>query len=213
MVAPTPQAETTPRGGSPHPRLGRALLRCEVCAKETDHRILRVRGSGAELTGVARCAVCRTTRPFQLRSPSRVEVASILSDGGRSVRRRLSLPESLELGVGGSAPGAEPDLEIRRLDLPGGRQVSVARAREVETIWLKRRHSGVVRLSLIDGRRTVPLQLLCPPRSVFEVGTFLRVGNERVRVHAIRARGQTWEEPGARFTPAEVDRLYVRRVR
>ncbi|MCI4335106.1 MAG: hypothetical protein L3K04_05730 [Thermoplasmata archaeon] len=200
--------------GSTSPtRLGRALLPCEVCGRETEHRVLRLRASrgGAHLSGIARCTNCESTHAFDQRIARPVSVPAIFADGPRSERQLLHLAEATELTVGEAAPWLGEDLEIRRIDLPGGRQVRHARAREVGTLWLRHRDLNHVRVSLIEGRRTVALRIDGRVAGRFEVGDTLTVGGERLRIHAIRARSQTWEERGIGFAPAEVDRLYVRR--
>jgi uncharacterized Zn finger protein len=210
----TPDTETA---GSPVPaaRLGRVSLHCEVCGADTPHRVLRVtaRRHGQVLAGTARCAVCQTTHTFELSQSKPVSVATILSDGGASKRSSRELPPEMELQVGAPLPDGDPRLEVRRIDLHDGARVESATARAVSTLWLTFRRGDELRVSLMEGRKTTPLLLKCTPDTPFAVGDLLRTAGELLRIHAIRARGQTWDEEGPRFRAAEIDRLYVRRAR
>ncbi|MCI4363479.1 MAG: hypothetical protein L3K13_04155 [Thermoplasmata archaeon] len=213
----SPEPEGEAGAGLPLPpnsRLGRVTLLCEVCGAETAHRVLRVtpRRTATHLEGIARCAVCHTTHPFRLATPRTTSVSVVVSDAERSHRTRQALAEGLELQVGGSLPGADPKLEIRRLDLRGGARTESAPARDVATVWLTLRRGDQLHVSLIEGRKTTPLVLSCTPETNFSVGDLLRTAGEVLRIHAVRARGQTWDEEGPRFQAFEVDRLYVRRA-
>jgi uncharacterized Zn finger protein len=196
-------------------RLGRVVLHCEVCAADTIHRVLRVspRATPEHLVGTARCAVCHTTHPFELAVPRPVTVTTVLSDGGQSKRSRREFAAEVDFEVGSPLPGEDPRLEIRRIDLHDGARAQSARAGEAATVWLTLRRGDELRVSLIEGRKTTPLLLNCTPDTPFSVGDLLRTAGELLRIHAIRARGQTWDEEGPRFRAAEIDRLYVRRAR
>lgn len=196
---------------APGGAVGRARLRCDLCGRETDHRILRLhaRRRGGELEGVARCAVCRSTHAFVQRSPRHREVPGVLSEGGRSRSVRWTLSESAELVVDEPLPGPDATLLVRRIDLPDGHRPRRAPVTKVATIWVSRESPTLLRLSLVEGRRTTPLEVELTDGSAVSVGSLLSVNGRTLRVHALRAHGQTWEEGSREFRPMEVDRAYV----
>ncbi|HEV2448803.1 MAG TPA: HVO_0476 family zinc finger protein [Thermoplasmata archaeon] len=198
-------------GASGRGAVGRARLRCDFCGRDTDHRILRLnaRRRAGDLEGVARCAVCRSTHPFLQPSPRLRDVAGVLSEGGRSRTVRWSLSEGAELVVDAPLPGPDPTLRVRRIDLRDGRRPHRATAGEVATIWVSRESPTLLRLALVEGRRTIPLEVDLTDGSLVGVGNLLSVNGRSLRVHALRAHGQTWEEGGREFRPVEIDRAYV----
>ena len=197
-------------------RLGSASLFCERCGTVTEHRIFRVRrgtpGSSGGFGGVARCRECRWTHPFEALPEARRSLDVIVSDGERSTRETWAAPRDQRVEVGSELPGFRERVVVRRIDPVAGPPVPSAVAGEVATVWATRDAGAVVRVSRIEGARTVPGRLVVPPETVFEVGGAFRFEQERLIVVALRARGHTWRRPGDRFRAADVQRVYARRT-
>jgi len=214
-AADAPGAPRTAEGGD-EVRLGSAVLYCETCGEETPHRIFRVRrpagGGRGTLEGVARCRNCRTTHPFESRPEGRTELRLIVSDGPRSERRALHIAPETMIRVGAPLPGPEEGLLVRKVDAADGRVRGGGRADELRTVWATRDVGAVVKVSVIEGRRTTPERLVVPPETVFEVGGTVRVAGAPLTVTALRARGRTWRLPGDAFPASDVQRLYGRRT-
>lgn len=203
------------------PALHASALLCEVCGRVTPHRILHLQreaGRGPahpprSVTGVARCRVCQTIHPFATRPASRpVEVLEVLSDGPRSTRRTIALPHGRRVQVGSGVPGSDVPVTVRAIDRKDGRRVPEAHTEEIATVWVEREGPPVVRVSLIEGRRTSTTTLSLQGDPSFEVGQSLRVNGVECTVSAMRARGANWKRPGDRFAASEIQRLYVRRA-
>lgn len=207
-----PTAPLSPRAG-----VHSGLLYCDVCGEETLHRILSVdaaRGGGASgrMSGVARCGVCRVVHRFTSAPPAAVEVAQVLSEGGRSVASRISIPAGRRLQVGSDLPEARPPLRIHKIERRDHASVPEARAEEIATVWVTPDRGAVVAVSIIEGRRTRTVRLPLPPETPIEVGDEIDVEGRPLRVVGLRALGRTWRRPGDRFRALEVQRVYARRT-
>ncbi len=214
MDDPEADAPVTPRGAAP--RVFAATLYCEMCDRPTPHRILRmdpVRKSGSHrVQGTARCRVCQWTHRFESRTPGRVEVARIVSDGKISVRSRVELPANVHVQVGSGIPGSEEPFRVLRIDTRKGNRVRSALTNEIATLWAVRDVGAVVPVSIVEGRFTRTVRLVVPRETEFEVGGRSTVEGTPLRIVALRARGRTWRQPGDRFRALEVSRLYGRRT-
>ncbi len=203
-------------GAGATPRLLSASLYCENCGATTVHRILRVDRGGAgtarRIRGVARCRVCRFTHPFESRSEDRVELTLIVSAGPNSERRRHLLPRTRKIQVGTGVPGSDEPLLVSRIDGRDGRSVSHAFAGDVATVWATRDVGAVVRASIVDGRRTVPVRGVVPHGTILRVGEPLPWSEDPVEITGLRARRQTWRRRGDAFPADEVVRVYARRT-
>ena len=207
-----PEPEETPQLSG---ALGSGVLFCENCGEETSHRILRLKPtSGASplsITGVARCRVCRWTHPFQSAREPQVDMALIVSDGQRSERRRVSLLRSRTVRVDEPLPDTEETFRVTKIDTTEGRSVGSAPAPKVATVWAVRGNEAIVPVSIVQGARTTARVLRLPPTARLEIGGTLDVGDDRVVIVGLRARGRTWRLEGDGFEAAEVKRVYGRR--
>ncbi len=209
-----PAAEPGVSPASLH-ELRAASIWCEVCGVVTAHRILRGEGRGqvsASLwKGTARCQRCRWTHPFEVPRPSTVEVAEIVSEGARSVRRRTNLPRGRRLQVGSGVPESTEALRIRRIETRSGTSSSEALSEDVVTLWVTRDVGAVVPVSIVEGARTRTFTRAWPPDTPLEVGMRLKVDRSQVEIVGLRAVGRTWRRPGDRFPAREVGLIYARR--
>jgi uncharacterized Zn finger protein len=214
MDVPEAQAPVASRGSAP--RVFAATLYCEMCKRQTPHRILRmdpVRKRGSPLVqGTARCRVCQWTHRFESRQPGHVEVARIVSEGKTSVRSRMELPSNVHVQVDSGIPGSDEPFRVLRIDTKDGRRVRSALTDEVATLWAVRDTGAVVPVSIVEGRFTRTARLVVPRETEFEVGGRSTVDGTPLRIVALRARGRTWRQPGDRFRALEVSRLYGRRT-
>ncbi len=210
---PEPVASPTPAAVGVH----FALLECENCGRETEHRILRLDTRGSDrskgiLRGVARCRECRWTHDFQTAPEASVQVPSVISEGRQSRSEARQFPRGTRLEVDELVPGSsEPALRVLRIDRPDGSRVRSADVSEIGTVWLSPYRGEIVRISMIEGRHTRSVAMTYPPTESFSVGGEVRVEGRVLRIVGLRARGQTWKVPGDTFSASEVDRIYARR--
>ena len=209
----TPDVDAPPARRGRGPPIHSAALPCEVCGEETAHRILHLEpgASARRVRGVARCQVCRTTRPFDVAGGEEVPVRVVLSDGPRSEPRELRVEPGIPLRVGDPLPALEPPARIQRLELDGGRSAEEADPRRVRTIWAAVDRGPSLAVSLIEGSRTRSLVVPTDPEAPVTVGGPIALGELVAVVSAFRARHRTWSRPGDRFPAREVERVYARR--
>lgn len=209
-----PSADTS--GTTTPPRLLAATLVCENCGRSNVHRILRWDpGSfprGRRVSGIARCRECEWTHPFEMTRPVECEVDQIVSKGSVSSRERIRLPALAKLAVGGSVPGADRPLRIRRIDVRSGDPARTALAREVTTLWATLDEDPSVAVSIVEGARTRTTRWSVGPDVVLGVGDEVRIDGSTIEIVALRAIGHTWRRAGDRFRAVEVQRLYGRRT-
>lgn len=190
-----------------------ATVWCEVCGEETIHRIVHLDPPrGARVTGVARCRVCRTTHTFATVPEAQHSVFVIRSDGDRSVRSSAVVPAAVRLEVGERLPGSDPPAIIHKLDRENGRPARSAEARHVRTVWVTDDVGAVLKVSLVEGRRTRSGRLVLDPDTPVRVGDPVTIEGRRWFVVGVRARGHTWRRPEDVFPAREVERVYTRRT-
>jgi uncharacterized Zn finger protein len=85
-------------------------------------------------------------------------------------------------------------------------------ARDVHTVWVTPDVGAVVKISLVEGRRTTAAKLTFPPDTVLSVGGSVEVQGRPWRIVALRANGDTWREPEDAFPARNVERVYARRT-
>ncbi len=194
-----------------------AELYCQTCAQQTRHRIVRLarvrpRPDGREVEGLARCAQCRWTHPFELFLPDTLRIAAVLSDGARSAPRTVQVASDRKLQVGSRVPDHAPPIRILRIDRRDGSRASEAVARDVGTLWVAPDVPKPIPVSLVLGSRTAATRATLPPDRLVEVGGTVDVAGATLRVVGLRARGETWRQVGDRFPAREVARIYTRRM-
>lgn len=200
----------------PRSRAGHVLaatLFCETCGNATPHRLLKstVARDGS-VSGIARCRDCRTVHPFAAPVPRAVRLRVILSDGRASTRSELSVPADTVLTVGERVPSAPAPWKVQRLEGPGGRSWRTGAAGTVRTAWVVLDRGAQIPVSLIEGRRTLPLRYTTRPDQELGVGDAIEVDGRALTIVALRAQGQTWRRFGDRFAAGAIVRLYTRRT-
>ena len=206
-------SEDGPASRSRASRVLAATVFCETCRTATPHRILKsaVARDGS-VRGVARCRECRTVHPFTAAVPRTVTLRVVLSDGRASRRSELALPADTELTLGERLPDAPAPWRIQRLEGPSGRSLQRATVGAVTTAWVVVDRGAQIPVSLIEGRRTVPLRFSSPPDRELGVGDAIEVEGRALTIVALRAQGQTWRRFGDRFAAGAIVRLYTRRT-
>lgn len=195
----------------------RATIWCESCGEETPHRILRLdprrRGVGPPVSGIARCQSCRLTHPFVSIPHRPLLVETVVSDGARSERRTTELEPGATLRIGDTVSSAGTPLRITRLEAKAGVRVrGELPARDLLRIWGSRQVEPMVRVALVEGRRSRTIKVPVSGLPRLEVGATFRLGEASLVVSALRARGRTWRRPGDGFPAEEVSVLYARRI-
>jgi uncharacterized Zn finger protein len=189
-----------------------ATIFCEVCGEETPHRIVHLDPAQRRvISGLARCRTCRTTHPFRAPAPVLHELFEIVSDGPASCRVLRKVPALEQVTIGERFPGRDPPAIVHKIDRLDGRVARSAPAGEIRTVWVTPDVGAVVKVSMVDGRRTTATRLTLPPDTLLVVGGPVTVEGRTWHISALRARGKTWRHPDDTFAAQYVERLYARR--
>ncbi len=198
-------------------RIHAATLFCELCARSTEHRILRLdprprESRSVALSGIARCRECGTTHRFANTASRLVSLREVVSERDRSTYRTVELPGNTTLTVGQTRPLSSPPVIVRRIDLATGLQADTSRAVEATTVWVVPEGEPRVRLSLIEGARTRSEFLPMGPEEQVVLGQVLQAHGSEWVVTALRTKGRTWRQGTAVFPVSELERVYARRA-
>jgi uncharacterized Zn finger protein len=205
---PDPNPRSHPAAAGVHA----ATIFCEVCGEETPHRVVHLDPAQRRVvSGLARCRTCRTTHPFRVEPPPEHALFEIVSDGELSTRTLRSVPALEQLTLGERFPGRDPPAVIHKIDRLDGRPARSAVARDVRTVWLTLDVGAVVKVSMVDGRRTTATRLTLPPDTMLAVGGPITIDGRTWHISALRARGRTWRHEEDQFAAMYVERLYARR--
>ena len=202
--------------GASTPGLHVAEIRCDSCGRVTVHRIVRWdprrRSASRQFEGLAKCRECGWTHPFQVRRPSEATIDLIVSRGAESERTTVRMPASQELRVGSPVSATDVPLTVRKLEAVEGGPVPHGRAVSIRTVWAVPASEHRLRVSILEGPRTRPVEAIVDPATIVTVGEDFLLAEGSIRVLALRAQGRTWKLSGDRFPARVVQRVYGRRI-
>ncbi len=199
----------------PTPAVIRSLVvACPTCGTTETHRVLHVSAfrEGSHAAGVARCARCHTTHPFEV-SLRRLTVRVVVSEGRASQATELSMDPDRRLAVGDRLEETERRLIVSRIETTKSASAPWALAKEVRTVWAVPGDVAHVKVSIGQGSVTVPALVTMDPEHPIRVGDQLRIGRSNVVITAIRLAGRTLDREGEGERALEVRRAYARPVR
>jgi uncharacterized Zn finger protein len=91
----------------------------------------------------------------------------------------------------------------------GQQRVRKARAKDITALWSRKIEQVLVRVSVHDGRATVPLVLRVSGEEPFVVGEVYRVGNRRFRIAHMKMRdGAALRHEGQKGIARKIKRVY-----
>ncbi|HON81919.1 MAG TPA: HVO_0476 family zinc finger protein [Methanoregulaceae archaeon] len=184
------------------------FLYCPECGRDVEHTIL----SNARQLRV-RCDVCgnvHLVEPAKEKPPIRVK--AIVSEERVSRTCAIELVHGEICGIGDRhiAECGEDyiGVEISAIDR-GVQRVRRARAQDITTLWTRKIEEVLVRVSVHDGRKTIPLVLEVSGEEPFVVGEVYRQGNRRFRIAHMKLRdGATLRKEGQKAIARRLKRMY-----
>jgi uncharacterized Zn finger protein len=188
------------------------IVACEECG-EVPHRVLSGRVSGTDdfvFQGTVKCSSCGRIRAVTVREERPFDVPAIVSDGGASTRTTVEFGPDEIVRVGERIEIGGHRLEITAIEV-GERRVTASKAREVRTLWAKKKDRVRVPLAVNKGGRTVTHKLDAAPDEEFEVGDVVDLGKERAVIHSISIGSRTMRRGAA--AAEDIVRMYGRIVR
>lgn len=187
------------------------MFECPDCGEETEHEILKGKLGKSGVEGTFKCRECGRVFSGFIRLPKALTVKVLLSDGDRTETTSTTVYENEILAV-----GDEFDLDdgrhvkITYLDAPGGRREKKCPAPELEAIWVKSFGTLKVKVSVNDGRRTLPMYLEADPNDEFSVGMVMHFDTWDAVIHAIKTHNKLIRRGTAEAR--DVVRIYGKRL-
>jgi len=182
---------------------------CPECGRKEDHEVLsRTRGTRI------RCTVCGTVRvepPKKERPPVRVKAIVSEEESSRVCSIELAPDEACAIGDHHVATCGDEYIAVEVSGIERGlRRVRKARAKDITTLWTRKIEQVSVRVSVHDGKSTVPLLLDVPGEEPFVVGEVYRKGNRKFRIAIIRQRdGDSLRITGQKALARTIKRIFA----
>lgn len=188
------------------------LISCPACKSEEEHEIL---SKGRDL--LVKCSACGNVHRIPLpQDPEPIQVKAIVSSGNESRTCSVELLPDDPCDVGDPLVAECGDdavgVEITSIE-SGGKRVNSSRAGDVETLWTRVIERVVVKISVHDGWRTIPLYLTCDGEEPFVVNEIYTVNRIRFRISHIKLRdGPILRKEGWKAVAFKITRIYAYRV-
>lgn len=186
---------------------------CNTCGEETEQEIL---SESRDL--VIRCTRCGlTSRRPAPPEPEPVLVKTIVSREAESFvwRSELSTGEEIEVGdyiIAENEEGEGSGVEVMAIEI-GDKRVKRASAEKIGTIWARAIDQVVVRISVHDGKKTLPLYVACDGDDRFTIDEIVSINNIRARIDHICLRNGIVQRRKGKYEIANrIKRIYAYRL-
>lgn len=182
---------------------------CPVCEEEQEHVIL---AKSHDL--VVRCMICGNVQRIPLPDEEDlVPVKVVVSFEGDSRICRVELPAREPCAAGDRLVVECGDdyvaVEVTAIEVDQKR-VRRAVASDISTLWTRQIEEVVVRVSLHDGRTTVPLFIHVSGEEVFEIGQVYRSPDRVFRIVQMKLRdGAVMRKDGWKTVARRLRRIYA----
>jgi uncharacterized Zn finger protein len=185
---------------------------CPECNDETEHEVV------AESRDVlVRCTTCgHHQRVPKEREPQALMIKTIVSKEGTSRVCEIELAEDDECSVDDHLVAECGDdafgVEITAIE-SGEKRVQRAKARDITTLWSRTIEQVVVKISIHDGRKTIPVYMECDGEQPFVVNEMYVVSGKRFKVSHLKLRdGPLMRKEGWKTVAHRVKRIYGTRL-
>jgi uncharacterized Zn finger protein len=185
---------------------------CPECKEETEHAVV---AESRDL--LVRCTACgHHHRIAKEREPKVLAVKAIVSREGTSLVCAIELAEDDECSVDDHLVAECGDdafgVAVTAIEC-GEKRVQRARAPSITTLWTRAIEQVVVKISIHDGWKTVPLYMECDGEQQFVVGEMYAAGGKRFRVSHLKLRdGPLMRKEGWKTVAHRIKRVYGTRL-
>ena len=183
-------------------------LLCPACSEETEHEIV---SEGREV--LVRCTACgHHHRVPKEREPASISIKAIVSREGSSVVGTIELAEDEDCSVGDHLVAEAGDdafgVEVTSIEA-GEKRVQRAKSSEITTLWTRAIEQVIVKISVHDGRKTLPIYMECDGEQPFVVGEKYVVDGKRFAVSHLKLRdGPLMRKEGWKTVAHRIKRIY-----
>ena len=184
-------------------------MKCPACGEEDDQEVL---SESHDL--LVRCTRCGSVwHTPKIKIPEPVFVKTIVSREGtsRNCRTEMLPDDTVTVGdrfvaeCGDDAMG----VQVASIEI-GPRRVEKARASEISTLWTREIDEVLVRISIHDGWKTIPLIMTCRGEDPFIVDEIYKTEGRTFRVSHIKLRdGAVLRKEGWKTVASRIKRIYA----
>jgi len=182
--------------------------RCPSCGEDADQEIL---SESRDL--LVKCSLCgHVWHTEKQKIPKPVFVKAIVSREGESRICQVeffpddicSVGERLVAECGEDVAG----VEVASIE-SGPKRVEKALARDITALWTREIEDVVVRVSIHDGWKTIPVTISCDGETPFIVGEVYQAGKKRFKIAHIKLRdGAVLRKEGWKSVASRIKRIY-----
>ncbi|WP_456474410.1 HVO_0476 family zinc finger protein [Candidatus Pyrohabitans sp.] len=178
---------------------------CEACGRDTEHEVVKQRGSEF----LVKCSACGLVH-LTIEKPRLKEVSVIISRYEKSERKMILFPEEDEVGVGDEVEvGGEP-ARVTAINTEDGRKVEKAKLSDVKTLWCISLAMPVkVKYSLHFRGITTTGEIYTTRDRVFSIGEVVVTPEETFTIEKIKTKARMLKRGSARAE--EIVRIYGRK--
>jgi uncharacterized Zn finger protein len=183
-------------------------MRCPSCDEDADQEIL---SESRDL--LIKCSLCgHVWHTEKQKIPKPVFVKAIVSREGDSRICQVeffpddicSVGDRLVAECGEDVAG----VEVASIE-SGPKRVEKALAGEITTLWTREIEDVVVRVSIHDGWKTIPVTISCDGETPFIVGEVYQAGKRRFKIAHIKLRdGAVLRKEGWKSVASRIKRIY-----
>ena len=183
-------------------------VHCPECKDETEHEVV-----ADSRDRLVRCTSCGHHQHIpKEKEPELLTVKTIVSREGTSMVGSIEFAEDdecfvddhLVAEVGDEAYG----VEVSAIEV-GEKRVQRAKAKLVTTLWTRTIDQVVVKISVHDGRKTIPLYMECEGETEFVVGEKYVVDAKRFKISHLKLRdGPLMKKEGWKTIAHRIKRIY-----
>ena len=183
-------------------------VHCPECKDETEHEVV-----ADSRDRLVRCTACGHHQHIpKEKEPELLTVKTIVSREGTSMVGSIEFAEDdecfvddhLVAEVGDEAYG----VEVSAIEV-GEKRVQRAKAKLVTTLWTRTIDQVVVKISVHDGRKTIPLYMECEGETEFVVGEKYVVDAKRFKISHLKLRdGPLMKKEGWKTIAHRIKRIY-----
>jgi uncharacterized Zn finger protein len=183
-------------------------LSCPECNDETEHEVV---AESRDL--LVRCTTCgHHQRVPKEREPQVLMIKTIVSREGTSKVCGIELAAEDECNIGDHLVAECGDdafgVEVTSIEC-GDKRPQRAHASDITALWTRAIEQVVVKISIHDGRKTIPVYMECDGESPFVVGDMYVVSGRRFKISHLKLRdGPLMRKEGWKTVAHKVKRIY-----
>jgi uncharacterized Zn finger protein len=181
---------------------------CPECKDETEHEVV---ADSRDM--LVRCTTCgHHQRLHREREPETLIVKAIVSKEGTSRVCGIEFAEDDECSVDDHLVAECGDdvfgVEVTAIEC-GDKRMKRAKAKDITTLWTRGIEQVVVKISIHDGRKTIPVYMECDGEQPFVVNEMYVVSGKRFRISHLKLRdGPLMRKEGWKTVAHRVKRIY-----